>query len=161
MLKEKISEQFKNLMSDCRYTSEAHHSIAADSEKIDFWSRVVPAVLAGLSSASEVIFQPESNILIILTFLFAVTSAVTNVIGAKEKKEIHLKAAKKFTRIKKICNKAIEIDFYSSNDDEYKALYEKTLGEYLSVVDEVPATDDKAFTKAQKRIKEDKVHEPD
>lgn len=161
MIKDKIKSQLSNLKSDCTYTAEAHHQIANRSNRVDFGIRIIPAILTGVTSSGEIIFQPESNFLIIITLILAVTTAITNVIGAKEKYTLHLSTAKKFTRIKKLCDKVIEVDILYVTDSELKKIYENLLNEYLQIVDEAPPTEGWAFKKAQERIQKDKVHEPD
>jgi hypothetical protein len=160
-MKEKIKIQLRNLMSDCTYNAETHHSIASRSIIIDFWSRLVPAALTGLLSAWEVYAPADSKSLMVLILVLAIITAITNILGAKSKSDIHLIAAKKFTKIKKLCNQAIEIDLLILSESESAELYGKLLQSYLVVVEEVPPTENWAFKKAQKRIQIDKVHEPD
>lgn len=103
LMKDKITIELNKLMSDCTYTAEAHHLIAEHSARVDFWSRLVPATLTAVLSVLEVYLQPESNLLISMILASAVATAISNVLGAKEKYESHVSAAKKFTRIKKTC----------------------------------------------------------
>lgn len=160
-MKDKVIVELKKMMSDCTYTAEAHHLIAEHCSRLDFWSRLVPAALTAVLSVIEVYLQPESNLLISLILASAVATAVSNALGAKEKYESHITAAKKFTRIKKLANKALNIDAYSTDEVEFKLQYETLLADYLTIVDEVPPTESWAFKKAQKHIQGDKVHEPD
>src|SRR3989344_1618436 len=158
-MKDKIKLELKKLFDDCKYTAETHYTIASRSKTIDFWSRLIPAVLTASLSVIEVAFEPESQILIILAS--AVTTATTNVLGAKEKYESHNNAGRKFTRLKKLCSKTLVIDSEYLTETELNVTYDSLLCRYLDAIDETPPTENWAFGKAQIRIQKDKVHEPD
>lgn len=160
-MKENIKNELKKLFDDCKYTAEAHYTIAGRSKKVDFWSRLIPALITAALSVFEVTFEPESKILIALILASAVATAVTNVLGAKEKYESHNNAGRKFTRLKKLCNKTLIIDSDHFTESELRNAYDSLLCKYLDVVEETPPTENWAFSKAQVRIQKDKVHEPD
>jgi|GEM_PF-4376919 len=160
-MKDKLKQQFKKLHDDCMYTADAHYITATDSKKLDFWLRLIPAILTAFLSVLEVYLQSDSRLLFSLILAAAVTTAVTNVVGAKEKYEIHNEAGRKYTRLKKLCDKAIVLDGTMLDEDSLYSLYNQLLDAYLAVTEETPPTENGAFQRARIRIQKEKIHEPD
>lgn len=158
-MREAYQTECNTIEDNCTYTAEAHHSIAARSQKQAFWFQVIPAVVAALSGLLVV-----GKVIPLwwgwLTAISAIVSAVGAVLDPNKTYYAHLNAAKDFTVIKNRA-RALGAVFSSDMSDQEFAREAKALhDQYNELVRYTPPTTQAAFEHARKRIK-DGVHDPD
>lgn len=159
MKRERFIGECKQIKQNCEYSAETHHIIANGSRSLAIWFQLIPAVIAALSGML-VAGQLIPFWWAWLTTISSVVTAIGSVLNPLKDYYDHLNAAKNFTVIKHDA-RALYETFQSNLSDKDFAVETKLVHDrYNDLVKFVPATNNKAFEEAKKRIKSG-VHEPD
>lgn len=158
-MKERFINECKIIQQNCTYTAEAHHQMASIQKSYSIWLQVIPSVCAALTGTLVAAGFAKTDLLFV-TIISAVVSAVANVINPNKAYNEHLNAAKSFTTLKhdaRFLHESLEI---TMSDDAFASSVQLLHKKYNDLVKIVPATNSKAFVRAQEVIKSG-AHDPD
>lgn len=155
-----LIDECKLIEENSTYTGEIHHIMARDNATLAFRFQLIPALIAAASSFF-VVGQLVPAWWGWATVASAFVTAWASVRNPLKDYYEHLTAAKAFTAIRHdarfladtLSKSMVEKDFVEAVKD----LHDR----YNDLCRVSPITNDKAFKKAQERIKKDGVYKPD
>ena len=152
-----LFKEVETIQDNCTFTAETHHQIAHSCRRQSIWLKIAPAVVAavlGVLAANGVL----PNLLIWLTVVAVAISAIANVVDPDKQYQSHLNAARAFTVLKHDVRALRESFADSMTDEQLSQEVQYSHRRYSDLVRLMPPTDDKAFERARRRIK-DGVHQ--
>lgn len=152
-----LNGELNTIQENCTFTAETHHQIAHSCRRQAFWLKVLPAVVAAVSgvlAANNVL----PDFLIWLAAIAAAISAVANIIDPDKQYQAHLNAGRSFTVLKHDARILRETFAGAITDEQLQQQVQNHHNRYNDLVRLMPPTNDKAFERARRRIK-DGVHQ--
>ena len=155
---EHLITECKQIEDDCKYTAEAHHTIASGNEKMGLGLKIIPAGVAAGSGVALLSGYPSW--VAWLAIISGVVFAMTTIMGPDKRANDHTKAAKDYTVLKHDARALYQTFSHEMSQSEFYLSVRLLRERYNNLVSQTPKTTDKAFEKARLKVKSDR-HTPD
>ena len=158
-MKDKYTDECKQIQQNCTYTAEAHHLIARWNKALAYVFQIIPAGIAAVTSGL-VAANVKPNSWLWVTMTASIIAAIATIIDPNKRHQEHLNAAKSFTVLKHDARFLHEAKSQNMSDEAFCVAVENLHEKYNDLIKAVPPTGSISIGIARKVIGSG-IHEPD